>query len=366
MQTEHTNSTNSINTVSTPVSTAGTSFDNDVPSPPVNTDGPSVSTANAFEEHLIERFSPFKNTFILPPVPNVSSMDKIGIFGNAYDDEDLEEQVDMNNIEEEVYVCQPLGFEDPHIPDKVYKVEKALYGLHQAPRAWYETLSTYLLDNGSTEEGMDLYHAKHTYVVEDTEKRIFRYLKGQPKLGLWYPRDSPFNLEAFSDSDYAGASLDRKSTIGGKSKEVGTPRYLSLVVPLKKVGNEAVHKELGDRMERAATTASSLEVEQDSVNAVRHQLVLPVQVPAVEGDSINTSIKESDGFAEIIDFLKASSAHYALTVNPTIYTYCIEQFWATAKVQTVNGVRQLQALVDKKRVIVTELSIRRDLQLDDA
>ncbi|GKD39729.1 hypothetical protein Tco_1259936 [Tanacetum coccineum] len=46
-------------------------------------------------------------------------------------------------------------------------------------------------------------------------KRIFRYLKGQPKLGLWYPRDSPFNLEAFSDSDYAGASLDRKSTIGG-------------------------------------------------------------------------------------------------------------------------------------------------------
>ncbi|GJY65422.1 hypothetical protein Tco_0467660 [Tanacetum coccineum] len=43
-------------------------------------------------------------------------------------------------------------------------------------------------------------------------KRIFRYFKGQPKLGLWYPRDSPFDLEDFSDSDYAGASLDRKST----------------------------------------------------------------------------------------------------------------------------------------------------------
>ncbi|GKC54798.1 putative ribonuclease H-like domain-containing protein [Tanacetum coccineum] len=51
-------------------------------------------------------------------------------------------------IEEEVYVCQPLGFEDPEFTNKVYKVEKALYGLHQAPRAWYETLSTYLLDNG--------------------------------------------------------------------------------------------------------------------------------------------------------------------------------------------------------------------------
>ncbi|GJU16159.1 putative ribonuclease H-like domain-containing protein [Tanacetum coccineum] len=50
-------------------------------------------------------------------------------------------------IEEEVYVCQPPGFEDPDFPNRVYKVEKALYGLYQAPRAWYETLSTYLLDN---------------------------------------------------------------------------------------------------------------------------------------------------------------------------------------------------------------------------
>ncbi|GJU30009.1 hypothetical protein Tco_1173598 [Tanacetum coccineum] len=46
-------------------------------------------------------------------------------------------------------------------------------------------------------------------------KRIFRYLKGQPKLGLWYPKDSPFDLVAYTDSDYAGASLDKKSTTGG-------------------------------------------------------------------------------------------------------------------------------------------------------
>ncbi|GKD55933.1 hypothetical protein Tco_1289320, partial [Tanacetum coccineum] len=52
--------------------------------------------------------------------------------------------------------------------------------------------------------------------------------------------------------------------------------------------------------------------------------------------------------------------------NPIIYTSSIEQFWATAKVQTVNGVRQLQVLVDKKRVIITESSIRSDLHLDDA
>nr|GFC34398.1 putative ribonuclease H-like domain-containing protein [Tanacetum cinerariifolium] len=47
-------------------------------------------------------------------------------------------------IEEEVYVCQPLGFEDPDYPDKIYKVVKAIYGLHQASRAWYETLADYL------------------------------------------------------------------------------------------------------------------------------------------------------------------------------------------------------------------------------
>ncbi|GJT02174.1 putative ribonuclease H-like domain-containing protein [Tanacetum coccineum] len=253
-------------------------------------------------------------------------------------------------IEEEVYVCQPPGFEDPEFPDRVYKVEKALYGLHQAPRAWYETLSTYLLENGfqrgiidktlfiknvkgdillvqiyvddiifrstkkelcaefeklmhkkfqmssmgeltfflglqvmQKEDGIFISQDKYVDeilkkfgfstmriastpmetskpLLKDAEaevvdvhlyrlmirslmyltasrsdiifvvcacekfqvtpkvshlhamKRIFRYLKGQPKLGLWYPKDSPFDLEAYSDSDYAGASLDKKST----------------------------------------------------------------------------------------------------------------------------------------------------------
>ncbi|GJR75508.1 hypothetical protein Tco_0087873 [Tanacetum coccineum] len=171
-----------------------------------------------------------------------------------------------------------------------------------------------------------------------------------------------------------------------------------------------LHKELGDRIERAATTASSLEAEQDSgtsprcqdtilgdVNAQNRFEITSIQsidLPLSRGYTLGSGEdtmkligidemfpkfaethnvvaflekpKESDGFAEIIDFLKASSVSYALTVNPVIYTSCIEQFWATAKVQTVNGVRQIQALVDKKRVIVTESSIRRDLHLDDA
>ncbi|GJT12562.1 putative ribonuclease H-like domain-containing protein [Tanacetum coccineum] len=256
-------------------------------------------------------------------------------------------------IEEEVYVTQPLGFKDPDHPDKVYKVVKALYGLHQAPRAWYETLANYLLGNGFKRGKIDqtlfikkqkgdillvqvyvddiifgstnkelctgfeklmkdkfqmssmgeltfflglqvqqkedgIFISQDKYVAEilkkfnytdvksastlvDLEKplvkdgdaddvdvhlyrsmigslmylttsrpdimfavcacarfqvtpktshllavkRIFRYLKGKPTLGLWYSRDSPFELVAYTDSDYAGATQDRKSTTGG-------------------------------------------------------------------------------------------------------------------------------------------------------
>ncbi|GJX23759.1 putative ribonuclease H-like domain-containing protein, partial [Tanacetum coccineum] len=73
------------------------------------------------------------------------------IFRNKKDDRgimDVKSAFLYGTIEEEVYVCQPVGFADPDYPDKVYKVVKALYRLHQAPRAWYGTLAKYLLDNG--------------------------------------------------------------------------------------------------------------------------------------------------------------------------------------------------------------------------
>ncbi|GJT77434.1 putative ribonuclease H-like domain-containing protein [Tanacetum coccineum] len=256
-------------------------------------------------------------------------------------------------IDEEVYVSQPPGFVDPDHPKKVYKVVKALYGLHQAPRAWYATLSTFLEKHGYRRGTIDktlfikkdkkdimlvqvyvddiifgstrkswcdefealmkgrfqmssmgelifflglqvkqktdgIFISQDKYVADmlkkfdlasvktaitpmetkmaltkDEEadevdvhlyrsmigslmyltasrpdimfavcacsrfqvtpktshlnavKRIFKYLKGKPNLGLWYPRESSFDLEAYSDSDYAGANLDRKSTTGG-------------------------------------------------------------------------------------------------------------------------------------------------------
>ncbi|GJS44856.1 putative reverse transcriptase, RNA-dependent DNA polymerase [Tanacetum coccineum] len=203
------------------------------------------------------------------------------VFRNKKDERgimDVKSAFLYGKIEEEVYVCQQPRFEDPDFPDRVYKVEKALYGLHQAPKAWYETLSTYLLDNGFQRGKIDktlfirrdkglqvkqkddgIFISQDKYVTEilkkfsftdvktastPTEiqkpllkdedvcacaryqvnpkvshlhavKRIFRYLKGQPKLGLWYLKDSPFDLVTYTDSDYAGASLDMKSTTGG-------------------------------------------------------------------------------------------------------------------------------------------------------
>ncbi|GJU79831.1 putative ribonuclease H-like domain-containing protein [Tanacetum coccineum] len=333
-------------------------------------------------------------------------------------------------IKEEVYVTQPPRFKDPDHPYKVYKVVKALYGLHQAPRAWYETLANYLLGNVFKRGKIDqtlfikkkkeifclyssmgeltfflglqvqqkedgIFISQDKYVAEilkkfnytdvksastpvDLEKplvkdgdaddvdvhlyrsmigslmylttsrpdimfavcacarfqvtpktshllavkRIFRYLKGKPTLGLWYSRDSPFELVAYTDIDYVGETQERKSTTEGcqflgnmliswqckkqimvvtstmKSEIMWCANLLTkgfdarrkLLLPGKskskrgrdtkvpqsggppiKVGDEAVHKELGDRMERAATTASSLEAEQESGNINKTQ-----------------------------------------------------------------------------------------------
>nr|GFA69042.1 xylulose kinase-1 [Tanacetum cinerariifolium] len=74
----------------------------------------------------------------------------------------------------------------------------------------------------------------------------------------------------------------------------------------------------------------------------------------------------SEGFNQIIDFLNESSIKYALTVNPNIYVSCIKQFWTAVAVKKVNDVIRLQTLVDKKKVVVTEATIREALHLDDA
>ncbi|GJS44317.1 putative ribonuclease H-like domain-containing protein [Tanacetum coccineum] len=286
-------------------------------------------------------------------------------------------------IKEEVYVCQPLGFEDPDYLDKVYKVVKALNGLQQSLRSWYETLAEYLLDNwfhtgkidqtlfikkqktdiflvqvyvddiifGFTKKKLctefeKLMHDKfqmssvenrsahlglvfYSFVIiksinptssigeltfflglqvkqkedgifisldkyvanklrkfsftdvrtastpidtkkpllkdsdgDDVDVYLYRYLKGQPKLGLWYPRDSSFDLVAYSDSDYARASLDRKSTTGvlifdfdfDAAKEVSTAEPASTAGAAVTTASVAVSTVSPTRNIRVSTT----------------------------------------------------------------------------------------------------------------
>nr|GEU71116.1 retrotransposon protein, putative, Ty1-copia subclass [Tanacetum cinerariifolium] len=235
-------------------------------------------------------------------------------------------------IKEEVYVCQPPGFEDPGYPDKVYKVEKVLYGMHQAPRAWYETLAKYLLDNGfhrgkidqtlfikRQKEDILLIQVKFKYTdvkpastLIDKEKAFIKDSDGDD-VDVHIYRDSSFDLVAYKNSDYVGASLDRKSTSGGcqflgcrliswqwkkqtvvatsttKAEYVATASCCGQVLWIQNqllyygktrtrtrrmghripqfnvpssVPDEAITKEMHDGLERATTTAYGLEVEQ--------------------------------------------------------------------------------------------------------
>nr|GFA94614.1 hypothetical protein [Tanacetum cinerariifolium] len=82
--------------------------------------------------------------------------------------------------------------------------------------------------------------------------------------------------------------------------------------------------------------------------------------------AILEKLDAAEGFEQIIDFLSGSYIHYALTVNPHIYISCIKQFWNTASVKRSDDVTRLQALVDKKKIVISEVVIREILQLDDA
>ncbi|GJS99722.1 retrovirus-related pol polyprotein from transposon TNT 1-94 [Tanacetum coccineum] len=128
-------------------------------------------------------------------------------------------------LKEEFYVSQPEGFIDPEFSDHVYRLKKSLYGLKQAPRAWYDKLSSFLIEHGFTKASRpDIafatfvcvrYQARHTVKHLKEIKRIFRYLRQSYTMGLWYLKDSGFELIAYSDADHAGCKDDCKSTSGG-------------------------------------------------------------------------------------------------------------------------------------------------------
>nr|GFA96741.1 copia protein [Tanacetum cinerariifolium] len=127
------------------------------------------------------------------------------------------------SLKEDMYVCQPEDFINADHPSHVYKLKKALYGLKQALRAWYDELSTFLLHNhffkGTINPTLfirrfdgDILVAKPTEKHLKEVKRIFCYLRGTVNTGLWYTKDSGFELTRFLDDDYAGCKDTFKST----------------------------------------------------------------------------------------------------------------------------------------------------------
>nr|GEV97872.1 putative ribonuclease H-like domain-containing protein [Tanacetum cinerariifolium] len=187
-------------------------------------------------------------------------------------------------IEEEVYVCQPLGFKDLDYPDKVYKVVKALYGLHQAPGAWSETLANYLLENGFQRGKID-----QTLFIKKQKGELTFFLGlqvKQKKEGIFISQDKYI------------AEILRKSRLTDE-KSASTP--IDTEKPLLK--------------------------DPDGVNT-----------PRCDKDRLE--------LMELMVFLLASDEK--------------------VRVERVNDVTRLQALIDKKKVVIMEALIRDALRLDDA
>ncbi|GJV44315.1 putative ribonuclease H-like domain-containing protein [Tanacetum coccineum] len=239
-------------------------------------------------------------------------------------------------IEEKVYVCQPLGFEDPDFPDRVYKVEKALYGLHQAPPYMLASTPRQTQKLCSKDEDVCAYaryqvnpKVSHLHAV----KRIFRYLKCQPKLGLWYPKGFTF-LEFGKHTLIGvmlGASLDRKSTIGGC-------QFL--------------------RCRLISWQCKKQTMVVNSITKVEYVAALSCcgQVLWIQNQLLDYGDSNEKKLIQMIKIHTEKNAIDLLT----------KAFDATVKVKMVNGEQQLQALVDGKKIIITKAIVRRDLQLEDA
>nr|GEW73764.1 hypothetical protein [Tanacetum cinerariifolium] len=411
------NSTNRVNAVSAPVTAAG-------PNPTNSTN--SFNIASPFDTAVslnfgIARKSSFMDPFKYPDDPDMPELEDI-VYSD--DEEDVGVETDLSNLETHITVS-------PILTTRVYKyhhVTQIISDLTSAPQK--RSMTRMVKEQSGLHQIND--EDFHTYVKsastpietekpllkdpdgEDVDVHIYRYLKGKPHLGLWYPRDSPFNLVAYSNIDYARASLDRKSTTRGcqflgcrliswqckkqivvatsliKAKYVVVTSCCAQVLwiqnQLLDYGKELASPKqtaLGKDISTPFMAGSLPKTKWHFLTAVSYKLMLfgltkdvavtlmLLVAPLTFTDTHNmvAFISKSDtsaGFDQIVDFLNAHVIQYALMVNPTIYVSCIKQFWATATLKKVNDDVQLCALIDEKKVVVTEDVIRNDLHLDDA
>nr|GEW70228.1 hypothetical protein [Tanacetum cinerariifolium] len=193
-------------------------------------------------------------------------------------------------IEEEVYVYQPLGFEDPDYLDKIYKMVKALYGLHQAPRAWYETLANYLLENGFQRGKIDQTFFNKRQKVKHKTDGIF-----------------------ISQDKYVAEILRKFGLTDGKSASTPIDNKKPL---LKDPDGEDV-----------------------DVHTYRSMIGSLMYL---------TSLRPN------IMFAVCACAHFQVTPKAS-HLHAVKRIF-----------RHLKALVDKKKVIITEATIREAYRLDDA
>nr|GEV02692.1 retrovirus-related Pol polyprotein from transposon TNT 1-94 [Tanacetum cinerariifolium] len=232
-------------------------------------------------------------------------------------------------IKKEVYVCQPPGFEDSDFPDKVYKVKKALYGLHQAPRAWYETLSTYLLDNefhrGKIYKTLFIRRHKDDILLVQVyvDDIIFDSTKKELCNSFENMMHEKFQISSMGElTFFLGLQVKQKQDVIFISQD----KYVAEI--LKKYEFSEVKNAITS-IETQKPLLKDEDIEEVDVHMYRSMI---------------------------------GSLMYLTSSRPDImFVVC-----ATIKAKTINREVQLQALMDGKKVIITESTVRRDLQLEDA
>nr|GEV29013.1 putative ribonuclease H-like domain-containing protein [Tanacetum cinerariifolium] len=299
-----------------------------------------------------------------------------------------------SRIEEEVYVCQPLGFEDLKFPNRVYKVEKALYGLHQALRAWYETLSTYLLDNRfhicQTDKTLVIKRVKGNILLVQVyvDDIILGSIRKEMCIEFEKMMHKKFQMSSIREiTFFLGLQVTQKDDRIFISQD----KYVDEI--LKKFGFLTV-KIASTPMETSKPLLKDKNVEDVDVHLYRSMISslryltslrpeIMFAICACVRFQVTPKVSHLHAVKRIFRYLKGqpklglwypkdspfnleayTDGDYAVANSTTEAKY-VAASNCYGQVNTINGEEQIQALVDKKKVIITATSVRSDLQLED-